>query len=193
MSCELALPSKTGKPKIIQSLIKKLQTSFNIRKSKDLDKANELAVYLLAVGLSEDALELLSSYIFYVEYNDSNGIWGNKVDGLGVLWYVGTDKDKEKCLAEITSRNFDKSDLSWLVFNAQDDIDYDEEITLSYEQNKSNYTAKERSEGAYTAIVNFLNYYILISNFLDEEHQQLANDAKAIVQRELLELKDVLK
>jgi len=113
----ICLPDDLSLPKSVASLANSLQKRFDLTRSRDLEKAIELACCLQVLTARTTFVRYMESFIYDIPYKGNSYIWGHKCDGLALLAYDadshGDDTLRAKALAIITSENFDQNDLEW--------------------------------------------------------------------------------
>lgn len=190
------VPERSEYPKLVQKLLDSVSKGFDIDRSRDLEKAIELATYLQVLGNGSDFNEFLESFIYDIRYSDKSYAWAHKCDGLSLLAYdseLKGDQEKElKAVDIVASKNFDKNDVSWLVDNASDELEYNELDNESYNRIKDSLTLREKTQGHYSKIVKFCYYYQLVKFFSSASNDDLITEIRRVIEDERRRLRALL-
>ncbi len=179
-----------------------LKARFRITRDRDLEKAIELACCLQVLEQRAVFLDYLESFIYDIEYGTGGYAWGHKCDGLALLAYDadqhGDDVRRRRAIALITSRNFDESDLAWLIENAELELENDarEQVGLQLLEQAGtplSLTLRERQQGHYSRLVIFAYYHQLLKAYkAPTEGERIAQFAN-LVERERHNLETLVK
>lgn len=187
-----------GSSPSLQKLVRSLEKSFLITRNRDLEKAIELACCLQVLGERTVFLDYIESFIYDIEYGKGGYAWGHKCDGLALLAYDadahGDEERRQKAVGIITSRNFDDTDLGWLVENASlelDADDHEQEGAKALQQAgiPLNLTPRERQQGHYSRLVLFAYYHQLLKAGIAPAENELIARLASLVERERRELR----
>lgn len=193
---KLYLPDEDIWPDPVRSLISSLSKKFKINSPRSIEKAVELACYLYAAGKKAESMRLIESFAFDIEYTEKNSSWGHKIDVLSLLSYIfweNEELEKQKEIINIiSSKNFDKDDISWLIDQASEDIDNYLDERPDYEDMKNDLTVNERMLGNYSNIVIFMYYHQMLNFFSSVGSKRIIDKSYGIIQKEIEELKGLL-
>lgn len=197
----ISIPADLAGPKTVISLADSLQKRFDLTRSRNLEKAIELACCLQVLTARTDFVRYMDSFIYDIPYKSNSYAWGHKCDGLALLAYDAdshSDDDlRTKVLAIITSKNFDENDLDWLLGSARDELEVDEEERegaelLAQAGEALNLTVKEKQQGHYSRIVLFAYYHQLLKAFMPDFAVKEVAALSALIERERTGLRRLL-
>jgi len=197
----ISIPDDLAGPKTVVRLADSLQKRFDLTRSRDLEKAIELACCLQVLTARTTFVRYMESFIYDIPYKSNSYIWGHKCDGLALLAYDADshsdDALRTKALEIITSKNFDANDLDWLLENARGELEADKEERegaelLAQAGEVLDLTVKEKQQGHYSRIVLFAYYHQLLKALMPGSAAKDVVELSVLIERERSGLRELL-
>ena len=191
---KIHLPSKDLGDHYLNQSVKTLSKGINLNRAKDVDRACEFSILLYSAEFADDAMSLLKSFVYDIEYSERSGAWSGKEVGLSLIAYyylinkqISVARD---AVSEIFSSNpnFDINDIDWVLPRLEDEIsdytprsEWPEEVRMN----------KQNAILGHSSCIAYMIFSFIVSKVILGDSSGITMKAEVIIKNELAGLKEI--